>query len=116
MAGSDGAPPRHRAPAPASETPRKAIRRLLAAGAHTAYELSALAGVPERDVAPHVEHLARSLRHGDERLDIDPARCLDCGYVFRDRTKLTRPGACPKCRGQHLGAPVFRIARRRPLG
>jgi DNA-binding CsgD family transcriptional regulator len=68
MPGSGGVPPRERAPAPDGETPRQAIRRLLAAGARTAHELSALAGIAERDVASHVEHLARSLRHGDERL------------------------------------------------
>jgi predicted Zn-ribbon and HTH transcriptional regulator len=96
----------------ASETPRQAIRRLLATGPQTAHELSALVHLPEKDVAPHVEHLARSLRHGDERLAVEPARCLDCGYVFRDRQKLARPSACPKCRGQHLAAPVFRITRR----
>ena len=110
MSRTDGAPPR--VPAPAAETPRQAIHRLLAAAAHTAHELSALVHLPEKDVAPHVAHLARSLRHGDERLEVDPARCLDCGYAFRDRRKHTRPGTCPKCRSQHLAAPVFRIARR----
>jgi hypothetical protein len=105
---------RTHAPGPrvASETPRQAIRRLLGSGPQTAYELSARVGVAEKDVAAHVEHLARSLRHGDERLAVEPARCLDCGYVFRDRQKLARPSACPKCRGQHLAAPVFRITRR----
>ena len=102
------------APAPrsADETPRQAIRRLLAEGPRTAYELSALVHLPEKEIAPHLEHLARSLRHGDARLEVDPARCLDCGFVFRDRRKPGRPSACPQCRGQHLAAPVFRIERR----
>lgn len=94
------------------ETPRQAIRRLLSAGPHTAYELSALVHLPEKSIAPHVEHVARSLRRADEQLVVEPARCLDCGYVFRDRQRLARPGACPRCRGQHLAAPVFRISRR----
>ncbi|MFN8603147.1 MAG: transcriptional regulator [Candidatus Binatia bacterium] len=103
-----------RAPVPrgATETARQAIRRLLVEAPRTAHELSALVHLPEKDVGPHLEHLARSLRHGDERLDFDPARCLDCGFVFRDRRRPTRPSACPKCRGQHLAAPVFRITRR----
>jgi predicted Zn-ribbon and HTH transcriptional regulator len=103
-----------RVPAPrsATETPRRAIRRLLVEAPRTAYELSALAHLPEREMAGHLEHLARSLRHGDERLEIEPARCLDCGFVFRDRRRPHRPSACPGCRGQHLAAPVFRIVRR----
>jgi predicted Zn-ribbon and HTH transcriptional regulator len=109
----DGTGDSTRAAAPrlATETPRQAIRRLLAGGPRTAYELSALIGLREKDVAPHVEHLARSLEHGDERLTVEPAHCLDCSYVFRDRQKLARPSACPKCRGQHLAAPVFSIIR-----
>ena len=96
----------------AIETPRQAIRRLLSTGPHTAYELSALVHVPEKAIAPHVEHVARSLRRNEEMLDVAPARCLDCGYAFRDRRRLARPSACPNCRGQHLSAPVFRISRR----
>ncbi len=106
--------PDARAPAAAPrETPRQAIRRHLAGGPLTALELSALVHLPEKEIAPHVEHLARSLRHGDARLEVEPARCLDCGYAFRDRTRLARPSACPRCRGQHLAAPVFRIVPRR---
>jgi transcriptional regulator len=96
-------------PASATETPRQAIGRLLAAAPHTAYELSALVHVPEKDVVPHLEHLARSLRRTGERLDVEPAGCRDCGYVFRDRRRLSRPSACPRCHGQHVSAPVFRV-------
>jgi len=106
------APGQEHATAAAAETPRQAIRRLLVAGSHTALELSALVRLPEREIPPHLEHLARSLRHGDARLDVEPARCLDCSYAFRDRRKLARPSACPRCRGQHLAAPSFRIVRR----
>jgi len=93
------------------ETPRQAIRRLLAAAPHTAHELSALVHLSEKDVVPHLEHLARSLRGRSDRLEVEPAACLDCGFVFRDRRRLSRPSACPRCRSQHLRAPVFRLAR-----
>lgn len=99
-------------PAPAAETRRRAIARLLAERPHTAYELSAALRMPEKDVAGHLEHLARSLRGRSARLVVEPSRCRDCDYVFRDRTRLTRPGACPRCRGQHVAAPVFHIADR----
>ena len=82
---------------------------MLAAAPHTAHELSALVHLPEKEVVPHLEHLARSLRGAGERLGIEPARCHDCGYVFRDRRRLSRPSACPGCRSQHLRAPVFRV-------
>lgn len=99
-------------PPVATETPRQAIARVLAEAPHTAHELSALVRVPEKDVATHLEHLERSLRRSGGRLDVEPARCRDCDYVFRDRRRLTRPSACPRCHGQHLSAPVFRIEDR----
>ncbi len=95
----------------ASETPRQAIRRLLGEAPRTAHELSALVHLPEKEIVPHVEHLARSLRKSHERLEVEPARCLDCGFVFRTRRRLDRPTACPRCRSGHLSAPVFRLAR-----
>ena len=67
---------------------------------------------PEKDVAGHLEHLARSLRRSGARLVVEPSRCRDCDWVFRDRTRLTRPSACPRCRGQHVSAPVFHIEDR----
>jgi predicted Zn-ribbon and HTH transcriptional regulator len=96
-------------PPSATETPRQAIGRLLAAAPHTAHELSALVHLPEKDVVPHLEHLARSLRSRGARLDVDAARCRDCAYVFRDRRRLARPSACPRCRSEHLSVPTFRV-------
>ncbi len=96
-------------PRPAGETPRKAIGRILAEEPHTAYELSALVHLREKDVVPHLEHLARSLRRTGQRLEVEPASCRECGYVFRDRTRLGRPSACPRCHGQQVSAPVFRV-------
>jgi predicted Zn-ribbon and HTH transcriptional regulator len=100
-------------PPAVAETPRQAIGRILADGPHTAYELSALVHLREKDVVPHLEHLARSLRRTDRRLDVEPASCRDCGYAFRDRTRLGRPSSCPRCDGQHVSAPVFRVVARR---
>lgn len=99
-------------PRPATETPRQAIRRHLAAGPRTAHELSALVHLPEKEVVPHLEHLARSLHGTGASLDVEPARCLGCGYVFHDRRRLARPSACPRCRAQRLSPPVFRLTTR----
>jgi predicted Zn-ribbon and HTH transcriptional regulator len=38
----------------------------------------------------------------------------DCGFLFRDRTKLTRPGRCPKCRGEGITAPYTALSRYSP--
>jgi transcriptional regulator len=75
----------------------------------TARELSARVGISEKDVAGHLEHLEKSLRAGGAALEVLPAECLACGFVFRDRKRLSRPGSCPECRSTRLAPPAFRI-------
>ncbi|TLM60394.1 MAG: transcriptional regulator [Deltaproteobacteria bacterium] len=79
-------------------------------GEHTALELSRLVGLPEKTVAEHLGHLARSLPAHGERLLVTPPTCLSCGYAFAGRGRLTRPSRCPRCRATHLAGPLFRIA------
>lgn len=92
-------------------TVRAALLAELRHGPITARELSARVRIPERDVAEHLEHIERSLHkaRGKEPLRTEPPSCLDCGFVFRKRERLTRPGACPKCRGTHIEPPRFFI-------
>lgn len=95
-----------------SQTVRAALLAQLREGAVTARELSARVGIPEREVTGHLEHIERSLRKVNERLQIEPPACLSCGFVFRKRERLTRPGSCPSCRSTHIEAPRFRVESR----
>jgi transcriptional regulator len=101
-------------PGARGSTVRSALKEALRTGSdeelRTAKDLSAAVGIREKDVAEHLEHLERSLRPEGLRLQVEPAECLACGFVFRERTRLTRPGACPKCRSTRIDPPAFRIA------
>ncbi|EAU65844.1 transcriptional regulator [Stigmatella aurantiaca] len=77
----------------------------------TARELSAAVGIPEKDVAEHLVHLQKSLQATGGRLKVLPAECIACGFVFRDRKRFTRPGACPECRATRVDPPAFRAER-----
>jgi len=92
-----------------SETPRAAIREALAGPPLTVREISARVGQREKEVLGHLEHLERSVRRDGERLEIEPARCLACGFAFRQRARFTTPGSCPECRSERISAPAFRI-------
>lgn len=100
-----------RPPAERRATIRSELARHLREGPATAWELSARVGIGEKQVVQHLEHVARSLRASGERLTVEPARCLDCGFTFRRRQRLGKPSACPVCRGQHLAAPRFGVTR-----
>jgi len=98
-----------KAPKERTETHREALHAALRHGPRSARELSAEVGLTERDVLAHLGHLDRSLDHTGERLDVEPSRCLACDYVFEDRTRLTKPGRCPRCRGTRIAQPRFAI-------
>jgi transcriptional regulator len=70
-------------------------------------EISKSFHLREREVLDHLEHIARSASHG--RFMIEPASCLDCGFVFQKRTRVSTPGRCPLCRSASVSSPRFRI-------
>ena len=92
-----------------TRTVREAIREELLRGTATARELSERVSIREKDVAEHLEHLEKSLRARGERLVVEPATCIACGYAFARRSRLTRPGSCPECGSTRIDPPAFRI-------
>lgn len=92
-----------------SGTIRQNLVELLRSGPRTARDLSRLLHVPEREVHLHLQHVERSLPHTGERLVVEPAVCLGCGYSFRGRTKFTRPSRCPRCSATHIASPRYSI-------
>ena len=104
-----------KAPVPPARgsTVRGALEAALASapeGGLTAKDLSALVGISEKDVADHLTHLERSLKAQGLRLEVLPASCIHCGFTFKERKRLTRPGACPECRSTRIDPPAFRVS------
>ena len=105
--------PRSRsAPAPRTETVRQRIRTFLEEGAPaTAREISGEVRIPEREVFGHLAHLERTLHRQGMKLVVLPAECRHCGFVFRKRDRLSKPGRCPVCRHTSVSEPLFGIGR-----
>jgi transcriptional regulator len=93
-------------------TVRATLREILHEGMFTARDLSARVGISEKDVAGHLEHLSRSVKRRDERFVVEQSRCLTCGFIFKGRSRLSRPSRCPECKGQRLTLVRFGITRR----
>jgi predicted Zn-ribbon and HTH transcriptional regulator len=96
-------------PAPRTATVRDALREALRGRPLTARELSAAVGIPEKQVAEHIEHLRRSLAAVGGELVVEPARCLGCEFEFADRRRASKPGRCPKCKSERIDPPRFRV-------
>lgn len=95
-------------------TVRQHLMQVLAGSRHSARELAALIGAPERQIEEHLAHVVRSLAKDRTRqFLLEPSFCYDCGFVFRDRTRLTTPGRCPVCHSEGVAPPRFGIEERR---
>jgi len=91
-------------------TARSRLRdALLEETALTVAQLSRRVGLCEREIPEHLEHLAKSLRAEGMRLEVEPATCVACEYVFADRTRATKPSRCPECSSERIDPAAFRI-------
>jgi predicted Zn-ribbon and HTH transcriptional regulator len=99
-------------PAERKETVRQAIATLLRQGPISARELSAAVGISEKQVGDHLEHVRKSSGHEQLVFAVEPARCLDCGFVFSKRERFRTPGKCPVCRSEGVSEPRFSLEQR----
>ena len=76
----------------------------------SSHQLAQMLGIPERLVEEHLTHVVKTIaRDKTRRFILDPARCQDCDFVFRDRSRLTSPSRCPHCRSEAILAPRYGI-------
>lgn len=95
---------------PPERTPRRRIIDLLTGTRLSSHQLAQMLGIAERQVEEHLTHVVKTLaRDCTRRFVLEPSTCPDCGFVFRDRTRLTRPSRCPSCRGEGITAPRYGI-------
>jgi predicted Zn-ribbon and HTH transcriptional regulator len=95
---------------PPERTPRQRIIGLIRGTRLSSYQLAQILGIPERQVEEHLTHVVKTIaRDKTRRFILDPARCQDCDFVFRDRNRLTSPSRCPHCRSEAIAAPRYGI-------
>lgn len=98
-------------PEPAAATVRRQLLSRLESGAAAFEELCRELGLAPRALEADLRHLERSLRAEGRRLEVEPARCLGCGFVFRGRAEkhLHAPSRCPKCKSERIQEPRLSI-------
>jgi predicted Zn-ribbon and HTH transcriptional regulator len=90
-------------------TLRRRIAELLVGSELTAREISRRMGIAEKDVIRHLPHVSRSLSARGLRLRIRQSVCLKCGFIFKDRSRFTKPGRCPRCKATYISDPSFSL-------
>lgn len=82
---------------------------MLEEGSFSAREISGRVHISEKEVYGHLEHIHKTLAREGRELVVTPAECTQCGFVFRKRERLTKPGRCPVCRGESILEPLFEV-------
>jgi len=93
-------------------------RQLIDLLSHDFRSVSSIArelGTTRGDVEDDLRHALRSARAAGHDIEIVPARCKSCDFVFGE-DKLLKPGRCPACKGSRLFEPMIRIRRSAPRG
>ncbi len=99
---------RAREPRERGTTVRQDIIELMKRGPVTPFELSGMLRVSEREAAFHLEHALESAS-GRFVIEVEPAHCRSCGFVFRDRKKVTKPSRCPRCKGTRVEPATYML-------
>ncbi len=99
-------------PAEKHETLRQSIIHFLENQTLSAKDISAHVGISEKEVCEHLEHIQKTINYKFKTLDIIPAECNKCGFLFKKRERLKKPGKCPICRGESIAEPLFTIKER----
>jgi transcriptional regulator len=91
------------------KTIRQQIISLLDGNALTAKDISGDIRISEKEVYEHLEHIQKTVNKAEHRFSIQPAVCRKCGFTFRKRDRLRKPGKCPVCRSETIQEPLFSI-------
>jgi transcriptional regulator len=88
---------------------RRSLLDFLSTEPRSASWLARELGLKRGDIEEDLRHLVKSARAAGHVVEVIPARCKSCDFVFSEE-KLTRPSRCPACRQSRLFEPLLRIA------
>ena len=91
------------------ETIRREIVSAIESKVLSAKEISGIVSIPEKAVCEHISHIQRTVNKTGRRLIVTSAECRQCGFSFKKREKLKKPGKCPICRAETIKEPLFSI-------
>ncbi len=89
---------------------RRHLIDLLSSEPRSASSLARELGITRGDVEDDLRHALRSARAAGHQIEVVPARCKACDFVFSEE-KLMKPSRCPACKATRLYEPMIRIGR-----
>ena len=89
-------------------TRRRQLLDLLSREPRSISSLARELGTTRGDLEDDLRHAIRSARAQGHDVQVIPARCKTCGFVFGEE-KLSKPSRCPACKGGRVFEPMLRL-------
>ena len=89
-------------------TRREEIERILEKEPSSIFHLAHYFGCEIKDILEDLEHIKRSVK-SPKKFKFIPAYCKNCGFQFKERSRVKPPTKCPKCRSESIVNPLFKI-------
>jgi predicted Zn-ribbon and HTH transcriptional regulator len=91
-------------------TLRKHLIDLLSFEPRSVSSLAREMGMSRGDMEEDLRHAIRSAQAQGHAIEVVPARCKQCGFVF-GADKLSKPSRCPSCKATRVFEPMILVAR-----
>ncbi|MCX7856458.1 MAG: ArsR family transcriptional regulator [Deltaproteobacteria bacterium] len=95
-----------------NKTKRQEILELLQDGPLSVKEISRILRITEVETLSHLDHIKKTLSRSNYILDVIPALCKNCGFIFKKRERLKKPGKCPMCKSTFVAPQIFTLKKR----
>ena len=93
------------------ETRREKIIKILTEKDDTTLqELADIIQVPVKTVVEDLNNVRKTIRSERLRIEVRPASCMNCNYIFTGRSRISDPSKCPKCHAERINPQGFRIS------
>mgnify|MGYP001610453341 FL=1 len=88
-------------------TRRQQIIQILQENKQSAQHLANYFQCELKDIIEDLQHIDKSIK--PRKLKITPAYCKSCNFIFKERSKVSKPSKCPKCKSEWIEAQMFGI-------
>lgn len=75
----------------------------------TLQELADITKASVKTVAMDLDSVRKTIKHYKKRIEVQPASCLGCNYIFLGRGRISDPHKCPECHSERISPQKFRI-------
>ena len=76
----------------------------------TLQELADYLQVSVKTVVEDLDSVRKTIRHESMKIEVRPAICLKCNYIFSGRNRISDPSKCPECHSELIEPQRFRIS------